>query len=117
MPGHTMQMRVASITATSTPDRMLTMTWKSCNRKTSAKERMMVLLCEQETHQQIGVDHGWKITEMTLFQKKMENFLLNTKQIKIQADNNQLHEFISAVDISLCCFWMAVLLICKIHNF
>jgi hypothetical protein len=38
---------------------------KSCNRETSAKERMMVLLCEQELHEQICVDHGWKITEMT----------------------------------------------------
>jgi len=52
---------------TSTPDRMLTMTGKSCNRETSAKERMMVLLCEQVSHQQIGVDHGWKIIEMALF--------------------------------------------------
>jgi len=67
VPGHTMQMRVASITATSTPDRMLTMTGKSCKRETSAKERMMVLLCEQESHQQRGVDHSWKIIEMTLF--------------------------------------------------
>jgi len=46
---------------------MLTMTGKSCNRETRAKERMMVLLCEQESHPQIGVDHGWKIIEMTLF--------------------------------------------------
>lgn len=62
-----MEMRVASLTATSTPDRMLTMTGKSCNRETSAKEMMTVLLCEQESHQQIGADHGWKIIEMTLF--------------------------------------------------
>ena len=27
-------------------------------------------MCEQQSHQQIGVDHGWKIIEMTLFQKK-----------------------------------------------
>lgn len=67
MLGHTMQMRVASITATSTPDIILTMTGKSCNRETSAKERMMVMLCEQESHKQIGVDHGWKIIETTLF--------------------------------------------------
>jgi hypothetical protein len=62
-----MQMRFASIAATSTPDRMLTMRGKSCNRETSAKEGMMVLLCEQQLHQQIGVDHGWKIIEMTQY--------------------------------------------------
>lgn len=67
MTGHTMEMRVASVTTTSTPDRMLTMTGKSCNKETSAKERMTVLLCEQESCQQIGVDHGWKIIEITLF--------------------------------------------------
>jgi hypothetical protein len=67
VPGHTMQMRSAFITTTSTPDRMLTMRGKSCNRETSAKERMMVLLCEQELHEQIRVDHGWKIIEMTKY--------------------------------------------------
>jgi len=67
VPEHTMEMRVAYVTATSTPDRMLTMTGKSCNTETSAEGRMTVLLCEQESHQQIGVDHGWKIIEMTLF--------------------------------------------------
>jgi len=95
---------------------MLATTGKSCNRETSTKERMMVRLCEHISRQQIGVDHGWKIIEMALFWGG-GNFLLNTKQIKIQDDNNHLHEFIKALNISLCCFWIAVLLICKIYNF
>jgi hypothetical protein len=36
---------------------------QSCDRETSAKERMMVLLCEQELHLQTGANCGSKIIE------------------------------------------------------